>query len=147
MIKKFILLVAVAVVLFSACEKKSPKREQIPNLQKQVFSLQTAVTDRNHAAIDSLLSVRILSKKQGSDSLLSFVYGPADDFAFDRFGIRDITYTHDRARVECFILDSTLAKDRPITFFLAIEHDMWLLTSFEPGTIEPVEPIELDSTQ
>ena len=147
MIKKFVLLVAVAVVAFSACEKKSPKRDQIPNIKKQVLSLQIAVKEKNRAAIDSLLSVKILSKKQGSDSLLSFVYGQSDDFAFDRFGNCDIAYTHDKARVECFIMDSTVTKDRPIVFFMNVEHDLWLFTSFEEGIVEPVEAAEPDSTQ
>ena len=146
MLKKYVLLLVVAVVLFAACEKKSPKRDQIPLLQNQVLGLQTAVKDRNRAAIDSLLSVKILDRGQGSDSLLGFVYGPSGDFAFERFGNCDIAYTQDRARIDCFIMDSTVNRDRPITFFLAIEHDLWLFTSFEEGKVEPEEPVDSADT-
>ncbi|UCD63522.1 MAG: hypothetical protein JSW34_12370 [Candidatus Zixiibacteriota bacterium] len=127
-------VVAVVLLLLTGCGQETPSRDQIPPLRQRLFDLQQAVYNHDRAAIDSLLSVKIISRDQGSDSLLSFVYGPAGDFPFERFGNYDIVYTTDRARIGCFIMDSTASADRPFTLFLAYEHDMWLFTSFEPGT-------------
>lgn len=136
-LSSWIALVAVASIVLAACEKKSPKRDQIPVLKNRLYELQTAVKDRNAAAIDSLLSVKIISKEQSSDSLLSLVYGPGRDFAFERFGNYNILYTTDKARIECYIMDSTSSTDRPLVLFLAGEDDLWLFTSFEVGAGEP----------
>ena len=135
--KKVLLLTAVAILIYQGCAERSPKRDQIPLLRNNVLKLQNAVKDHNRAAIDSLLSVKIISKSQGSDSLLNYVYGPQGQFPFERFGNCGIIYTSDKARIECFIMDSTGQTDRPLTFYLAREHDLWLFTSFEPGVIEP----------
>jgi len=132
-----VVLIAITSLLLAACAKQSPKRDQIPLLKSRLYELQIAVKERNAAAIDSLLSVSIISKKQSSDSLLSYVYGPEGDFAFRQFGNYNILYTSDRARIECYVMDSTSSADRPVVFFLADEHDMWLFTSFEVGTPEP----------
>lgn len=136
---KKVSIVTALVILMGGlgCGQSSPKRDQIPILKKRIFELQTAVKYRNLAAIDSLLSVKIISRKQGSDSLLSFVYGGDGAYPFDRFGNCSIVYTSDKARVDCFIMDSTAQADRPITFFLAHEHDLWLFTSFQPGLAQP----------
>lgn len=127
-----------------ACAKQSPRRDQIPLLKNRLYQLQTSVKQRNTAAIDSLLSVSIIAKKQSSDSLLNYVYGPEGDFAFERFGNYNIIYTSDKARIECYVMDSTSSANRPVVFFLANEHDMWLFTSFEVGTPEQDE-LEADS--
>ena len=138
--KKILVLISVsAIVLIAGCESSSPKRDQIPFLKTRIFELQTAVKEMNRAAIDSLLSVKIVSKQQGSDSLVSFVYGPDGGFGFERFGNYSIEYTTDKARIECYVMDSTSSTDRPITFFLTHEHDMWLFTSFEEGADETEE--------
>jgi hypothetical protein len=136
---KMVRVVATLVILTSTygCGTRSPERDQIPILKKRIYQLQMAVKDRNLTAIDSLLSVKIISRKQGSDSMLSFVYGGDGSYPFDRFGNYSIVYTSDKARVDCFIMDSTAQTDRPITFFLAHEHDLWLFTSFQPGLAQP----------
>ncbi|UCG62128.1 MAG: hypothetical protein JSV52_02235 [Candidatus Zixiibacteriota bacterium] len=136
MSKITLVLLMVALLLLPGCEQKSPKRDQIPLLRAKLLALQNAVHERDRAAVDSLLSVKIVSKHQGSDSLLAFVYGPEGSFAFERFGNYNIVYTSDKARVECFIMDSTAATDRPIVLFLAHEHDLWLFTSFEQGKVD-----------
>lgn len=127
-------VLAVSFLTLSiGCSVKAPKREHIPVLKEMLFKLQQAVKAQDRAAIDSLLSVRIISNNQNSDSLLRFVYGPDNDFAFERFGNYDIVYTGDKARIDCLVMDTTSSPDRPVTFALAYEHDLWLLTSFEPG--------------
>ncbi len=140
-----IVLIAIASLVLAACGKQSPKRDQIPLLKSRLYELQVAVKERNTAAIDSLLSVSIISKKQSSDSLLSLVYGPDRDFAFERFGNYNILYTSDKARIECCVMDSTSSTDRPVVFFLADEHDLWLFTSFEVGAGEP-DTLQADTT-
>jgi hypothetical protein len=134
--RKVLLLTAAALLAWQGCAERSPKRDQIPLLRENILKLQNAVKDHSRAAIDSLLSVKIISKNQGSDSLLNYVYGPQGQFPFERFGNCSIIYTSDKARIECFIMDSTGQTDRPLTFFLAREHDLWLFTSFEPGVSE-----------
>ncbi len=128
------LLLALAATI-GGCGSRSPKRDNIPVLKNQLFRLQQAVKAKNRAAIDSLLAPQILEKKQSSDSLLRFVYGPTDDFAFTQFGGADIAYTRDRARIDAYIMDSTHADNRPIVLYMAEQSDMWLFTGFGPGQL------------
>jgi len=106
-----LILLALGLGLTSCGAKKTPNRDHIPVLKSRIFELQEAVKDKNRARIDSLLSVKIVSNQQGSDSLLAFVYGPSGDLGFERFG------------------------DRPIVFAWVYEHDLWLLKRFEAGEI------------
>lgn len=130
-------IIIISLVLISACwygcGERSPKRDHIPVIKKNLLKLQTAVKEYNRAAIDSLLSVSILDKNQNSDSLLSFVYGPDRSFLFEQFGMAEFFYTNKQGRIDCFIMDSTRTKDRPFVLFIAYEHDKWLFTSFEEG--------------
>ncbi|MEW6412132.1 MAG: hypothetical protein AB1483_06610 [Candidatus Zixiibacteriota bacterium] len=132
-VKLAVVFALVVSLVWSGCSKKSPKRDQIPLLKGKIFALQEAVKERNRAAIDSLLSVKIIDNGQSSDSLLSFVYGPDGGFGFERFGNCEILYTANKARMECYVMDSTSQEDRPVTFFMALEDDMWLFTSFQQG--------------
>ena len=72
-------------------EVATPSRDHIPLLKQRLFELQVAVAAKDRAAIDSLLSVDILSNEQGSDSLLAFVYGANDDYLFAQFGKYEIS--------------------------------------------------------
>jgi hypothetical protein len=127
----------VAVILCIGCGKeKTPPRDQIPVLRERVFELQQAVKDQNNRAIDSLLSIKIQSHQQTSDSLLNLVYGPRRDFAFTQFGACQYNYTHKKALVECYIMDSTSQRNRPILFSWVHEHDMWLLKRFEADSLK-----------
>jgi len=129
-----ILVVLASLALLAAgCSEETPSRDHIPLLKERVYLLQQAVKEKNHAAIDSLLSPKILSYKQDSDSLLRFVYGLDDRFAFERFGNCEIVYTSDKARIDCFVMDSTDRKDHPIVFTFVHKHDLWLLKRFEGG--------------
>lgn len=127
-------MLLVGVVIAGCGEKKPPSRDYIPLIRTRLNDLQLAVKDRDRARIDSMLSVQILDIKQSSDSLLSFVYGPNNDFAFERFGDAEIFYTDKKARIDAYIMDSTSATDRPVTFTLVLEYDMWLLKRFEIRT-------------
>lgn len=102
-------------------------------LKERIYALQVAVKEKNRAAIDSLLSIKIKSNQQSSDSLLSFVYGQSGDFPFERFGDCSIGYTDARALVDCFVMDSSATQDRPMILYWVYEHDLWLLKRFEAG--------------
>jgi hypothetical protein len=97
--------------------------------------LQEAVKVQNRAAIDSLLSVQILSFDQNSDSLLHFTFGADGSFAFRQFALGGIVYTDEKARIDCFIIDSTQIRDRPLILTFVYEHNQWLLKRFEPGEV------------
>ena len=116
-----------------SCKEKTVSRDHYPHIKAQVFVLQEAVLERNRAAIDSVLSVRILDNDQNSDSLLAFVYGPHGDYPFRAFADARIVYTDDKARVDCAITDTAGVSDRSITFTYELQDDtLWLLKRFEP---------------
>ncbi len=129
-------MLVLIVLIMAGCGQKTPSRDHIPILRQRVFQLQEAIRERNRAAIDSLSSLRILSANQDSDSLLRFVYGPDDDYPFDRLGDYEIFYTQNRAQIDCYIIDSTGSKDRPLRVNFIYEHDLWLLERFEPGKVQ-----------
>lgn len=119
---------------FVGCTEQEPSREHIPLLRQQLYKLQEAVAAKNASAIDSILSVDALPLGMTSDSLLKLVYGPEDNFPFLLFGDAEILYTNEKARIDCFIMDSTSGHDRPLTVTLVYQHSLWLLKRFEPTT-------------
>lgn len=136
----YIAAALTAGLLVFACSEKTPSRDYIPVLRRRLFELQEAVKARNTARIDSLLSVDALSLRMTSDSLLRFVYGPDDDFAFVQFGGAQYVYTNKVANVRCYIMDTTGRRDRPVTFTFVHQYDLWLLKRFDPG--KPDEPAD-----
>ena len=126
-----VLLLGIGIVLaWIGCEEKPPNRNEIPILKQRLFELQAAVRDKDRAKIDSLLSVKILDYDEGSDSLLSFVYGPDRDFAFEQFALGEIKYGRDAAQIDCFVMDSTHRRDRPLLMTYRKDDDRWLLSRF-----------------
>lgn len=134
MLKQVVAAAAVATLgslLAAGCdEEMTPPRDQIPVIKRAVYALQERVKTRDRAGIDSLLSAEILDNKQSGDSLLSFVYGPAGNLAFEQFGSCDIAYTRENAEANCFVMDSTHVKDRPIRLSFMKDDTLWLLASF-----------------
>lgn len=128
-----LLSILFIALFFNACSERVPKRDHIPIIKQRLVDLQTAVKDQNRAAIDSLLSTAIFDFNQSSDSLLNFVYGQDGNFAFEAFGDAEIIYTTEKAQIKCYIMDSTRNTDRPFVFNYRFDHDLWLLSSFEPG--------------
>lgn len=126
----------LAVLGLAACsgEDKPPTRDQYPIVNARVFSLQTAVVERNRAGIDSLLAAEILDLGENADSLLGYVYGPSQDRPFGRFNIRGIIQTHKIARVDCDLID-TAGHVMPPTLSLTYQlydDSLWLLKRFGP---------------
>ncbi|RKX28806.1 MAG: hypothetical protein DRP47_03395 [Candidatus Zixiibacteriota bacterium] len=126
------IILVVGFIFIAGCSKETPSRDHIPVLKEQVFQLQEAIKNHSRAAIDSLLSPDILSAGQNSDSLLNFCWGYENDFPFERLGDCEIAYTDKHAIADCFVMDSTNMKDRPVRLIFIYQHDLWLLKRFEP---------------
>lgn len=143
-------MLAAALLLVSCGKEKMPDRNEIPVLKSRLYDLQEAVKSRDRAVIDSLLSVQILDLGLSSDSLLSFVYNfEGAYFPFERFGDYSIIYLDDKARIDCYVMDSTGATDRPVSLTLVKEHDLWLLKRFQAGLpdsmgLQTIETVESD---
>lgn len=127
------LLILSLTTAIGCDQQMTPPRDQIPIIKEAVYQLQARVQIQDRAAIDSLLSAEILDNQQSSDSLLSYIYGPTGDFAFEQFGACDIAYTSDNAEATCFIMDGAHRKDRPIRLSFTKTDTLWLLSSFGPG--------------
>ncbi|HWR84301.1 MAG TPA: hypothetical protein VN285_13465 [Candidatus Deferrimicrobium sp.] len=121
--------------LVGACTEKSPPRELIPVLKQAVYQLQEAVKTRDRTAIESLLSSDLVSNGQDADSLLRFAFGQSGGFQFERFGNCEYVFTRDKARIDCYVMDSTARKDRPAVLTFVHQRDRWLLKRFESGRI------------
>ncbi len=128
---QILLTVAMIACLLGCAEQSTPSRDHIPLIKEKLSYLQNGVLAQNLAVIDSVLSVKILDIGQSSDSLLKFVYGIDYSFAFELFGEPVIIYTDKIAMVECYVMDSTRAKNRPITLLFSYDNDIWLLSRFE----------------
>jgi len=72
--------------------------------------------------------------------------GEEDSFAFVQLALGEISYTNDRACIDCYVVDTSGRRDRPITLTYTHEHDLWLLKRFEIGHAEGVVHEPLDST-
>ena len=121
----------ILVCLLGCAEQSTPSRDHIPLIKEKLTYLQNGVLTKNPAAIDSVLSLKILDNGQSSDSLLKFIYGADNSFAFELFGEPVIIYTDKVAMVECYVMDSTKSKNRPMTFLFSYENEIWLLSRFE----------------
>jgi hypothetical protein len=132
----FLFGILVIGLLFACSEQPPPSREHIPILKARLFELQEAIKANNPVAIDSIMSVEALSLGLDSDSLLRFVYGPTGDFPFAQLGNANYFYTHNKARIDCYVMDSTAAMDRPVSLTFILDDELWLLKRFEPGLPE-----------
>ncbi len=143
--KPFITRFLLGAVLLAGCGEKNPSREYIPVIRECFYNLQEAVKARNTSALDSLMSVKMLSDRMDTDSLLRFIYGSEGEYNFDHFGEYEIFYTRDKARVDCYLMDSTAARDRPAAFTFIRDGDRWLLKRFEAG--HPRKDLDIDTNE
>ena len=126
-------LLLLSGLLIGCGGEKLPSREQIPVLRGKLFALQKGLGERNRSAIDSLLSVDILDIHQDSDSLLRFVYGSDGSYSFKQLGDYTIFFSNELAVIDCFVMDSTARRDRPLRLIYGLDRDLWLLKEFRPG--------------
>ncbi len=130
---KFLILLtaAMSACLLGCAEQSTPSRDHIPLIKEKLSYLQHGVLTKNRAAIDSVLSVKILDIGQSSDSLLNYIYGADNSFVFELFGEPLIIYTEKVAMIECYLMDSTRTKNRPMTLLFSYDNEIWLLSRFE----------------
>ena len=113
-------------------EKETPSADHVPALTARINQLQQAVLARDRAGLDSLMSDNLRGERGGVDSLLKFVYGPDGSFPLKQFGDYDIVYVETKARIDCYVMDSTASHDRPVVFTFDLKDDtLWLLKNFE----------------
>jgi hypothetical protein len=133
-VKTLLSVIVTGAVLLGGCGgDELPSRDQIPILRQRVYALEESVRTRNRAALDSLLSVDILDAHENCDSLLSFVYGADGRFPFAKFGDYTIFFSKDIGVVDCFVMDSTENRDRPLRLMYKLDGKLWLLTEFKTG--------------
>ena len=131
---KFLATTIILIFSLLACDAEPPPQEHFPLIKEKLLALQDAVRDKDMAALDSLISVEMIKIKLDKDSLINFIYGADNSYAFERFGNYEIRYTSDKARVDCYLMDSTGTMDRPATLtFILEDDDRWLLKRFEAG--------------
>jgi len=128
-IASFVVLFALVV---TGCSKEElPSRDEIPILKLNLFALEQGIINRDRVALDSLLLDQTQAAGQGIDSLLRFVYGPADSYRFFRLGDYEFFFSNDVAVINCFIMDSTEGHERPLELQYQRENDRWLLKEFK----------------
>lgn len=123
-------------LLISCGPEKPPSRDHIPILQQRLYALEQGLVAQDRAAIDSLLSVKILDYGQDSDSLLRSVYGADGTWPFYRLGDYDFFYGNTIAVINCYIMDSTEQSDRPLKLTYELDEELWLLVRFGVGEID-----------
>ena len=125
---------ATALLVLAGCAAEElPSRDQIPIIRQRVYALEEGIRRHSRASIDSLMSVDILDLKEGSDSLLNFVYGADGRFGFKGLGDYTIFFSKEIGVVDCFIMDSTAGHDRPLRLMYKLDDKVWLLTEFRAG--------------
>lgn len=130
---RFGYILGFTALLIAGCGgEKLPSRDEIPKIREKLFALEQGILKRDRTGLDSLISVDILDFKESSDSLLRFVYGPDALFPFRRLGDYTIFFNKNIAVIDCFIMDSTGGRDRPLRLMYKLQHDVWLLTEFRP---------------
>jgi hypothetical protein len=129
-------LLLLSGLLIGCGSEELPSREQIPVLRGKLLALQKGIGERNRSAIDSLLSVDILDIHEDSDSLLRFVYGSDGSYSFKQLGDYTIFFSNELAVIDCFVMDSTARRDRPLRLIYGLDHDLWLLKEFKSGGVD-----------
>lgn len=129
---KFVGLVLLLAVVGCGPDKL-PSRDHIPVLKQRLYALEQGLVAGDRAALDSMMSVKILDVGQDSDSLLRFVYGADGRWPFHRLGDYNIFFSNEIAVINCYIMDTTEQRDRPLKLMYELDDQLWLLTRFDVG--------------
>lgn len=129
---KFVGLVLLLAVVGCGPDKL-PSRDHIPVLKQRLYALEQGLVAGDRAALDSMMSVKILDVGQDSDSLLRFVYGADGRWPFHRLGDYNIFFSNKIAVINCYIMDTTEQRDRPLKLMYELDDQLWLLTRFDVG--------------
>jgi len=121
----------IPVVLFlSSCAEKNPPRDEIPSIKNSLALFQMALTERNMAAIDTLLAPEADENGLNYQSALDLAYNSGQDTAFHSFGGREFFFTGKRAVVTCSIKNKPSDSGRPVEIQLRKKKDRWLISGF-----------------
>jgi hypothetical protein len=127
-----ITIVLTASILFVACEKKYPSRDELPKIKDLIGKLQREVEARNAAGIDSLIIEEAYDKGYSSASILNDVYPDPETSTFYAFAHKEITYEQDKGEVTFDIMaDSTDTTGRPAEMTVVKVDDDWYIKRFE----------------
>lgn len=129
---KFVGLVLLLAVVGCGPDEL-PSRDHIPVLKQRLYALEQGLVAGDRAALDSMMSVKILDIGQDSDSLLRFVYGADGRWPFHRLGDYNIFFSNKIAVINCYIMDTTEQRDRPLKLMYELDDQLWLLTRFDVG--------------
>jgi hypothetical protein len=132
----------ILIVVLAGCNEKTPDRDHIPVLRQTLLNLQEAVRIQDRYALDTLVTGSQSKRTRVIDSLISFVYGERGTLAFERFGDYDIFYNRSLANIDCFIMDKTGSRDRPVALLFVLDDNRWLLKGIAPGLA--VRPDSID---
>ncbi len=125
----------VAVVAFSGCVDRPPKRDEIPHIKTQLVKLEKFYRGEYEHSLDSLLTGRFYAEmgKQGQWGALN-VEGVA--WPFHGFANRSFFYTKKMAEVDLKMRyrspDSTTDSLLPVKIRLNYEDGQWLVEKITP---------------
>jgi hypothetical protein len=64
------------------------------------------------------------------------VYGSDGSYSFKQLGDYTIFFSNELAVIDCFVMDSTARRDRPLRLIYGLDHDLWLLKEFKSGGVD-----------
>jgi hypothetical protein len=129
---KAAVLLTTGIIFLIACVEKPPSRDEIPLIKSMIGRFQTAVKEKDIAAIDSLMISEALELGYNSGRVLRDVYGDSLDGAFYGFGRKDITYVDKKGLIKCLIVtDSTANDGKPVEITIIKGPDRWLIKRFD----------------
>ncbi len=127
-----IAFILMTSILFVACEKNYPSRDEMPKIKDLIGKLQRKVAAKDAAGIDSLIVAEAYKKGYSSSSILRDVYPDPDTSSFFAFAHKDIVYEHSKGVVKFDIVanpgDST---GRPAEMTVVKIDDDWYIKNFE----------------
>jgi|WetSurMetagenome_2_1015567.scaffolds.fasta_scaffold55495_2 hypothetical protein len=120
----------ILAVLF-ACAEKEPSRDEIPNIKNVLARFESAVKEKNAAAVDSLIIAEDGNEGYNSTKALSDIYPASSNDKFLTFGKREFFYTRDKAVVNCFIVADSSDPGRPMEITLVKKAGRWYIKQFD----------------
>jgi len=125
-------IILTASILFVACEKNYPSRDELPKIKDLIGKLQREVEAKNAAGIDSLIVAEAYDKGYSSASILKDVYPDSESLSFYAFAHKEITYEHNKGEVTFDIVaDSSDTAGRPAEMTVVKIDDDWYIKRFE----------------
>jgi len=126
------LFLMIGSIFLAGCQEETPSRDEIPHIKDLIGSFETALKDRNTAAIDSLLSAQILEENLNSSIIIEKIYERTEEDSLYSLGSREFFYIKDRAVVNANVISSsTDSTGPPVEITLMKSGDQWLIKNIE----------------